>query len=372
MAADEASSGVLKFTSAKELCAGISRPKWIIKDIIDVNSLSCIFGAPGSMKSFLAIDMGLCIASDKAWHGHDTERSGPVFYICGEGYNGIRKRVNAWREYNEVGLDEVPFYASNTSIQILENDSIGKLNGAIEGLVSEHGNPSLIIVDTLNRNFGDGDENSTGDMTRFVAKLDLIKNRYGCAVLIIHHTGLKDAKRARGASALQAALDWEYLVKKDKTGTVTLTCTKSKDFDEPEPMSFKPQTVMFKIPEKLDSGELGGMIEMDSCVLVATEYKQPPSKPVKLSGANLTAYNSLKGLYKGSSVPVGEWKKKAIDDGISGTNTPPANDKAFARALKKLTSEPHWVITDDDGLTYRPNSEPVPYDDEPDNQDGPD
>ena len=52
-------------------------------------------------------------------------------------------------------------------------------------------------------------ENSTQDMSRFVAACDAVRRRYGCTMLIIHHSGHGDKGRARGAIALKAALDAE-------------------------------------------------------------------------------------------------------------------------------------------------------------------
>ena len=71
----------------------------------------------------------------------------------------------------------------------------------------QHGQPALVIIDTLNRNFGAGDENNTADMTRFIIGLDRLKNDLNTAILVVHHTGLGNKERSSGNSALKAALD---------------------------------------------------------------------------------------------------------------------------------------------------------------------
>ena len=48
----------------------------------------------------------------------------------------------------------------------------------------------MIVIDTLARNFGAGNENSTEDMNRFVASIDrYLREEFGSAILLVHHTG---------------------------------------------------------------------------------------------------------------------------------------------------------------------------------------
>lgn len=55
----------------------------------------------------------------------------------------------------------------------------------------------IIVPDTLARNFGDGDENSTGDMNRFVSAVGRMIERFGCAVVVVHHSWHGDIMPAK-------------------------------------------------------------------------------------------------------------------------------------------------------------------------------
>jgi putative DNA primase/helicase len=151
-------SPCFQFRSAHSLIQDPPKVNWLIKSYIDTGSLSMLFGAPGSMKSFLAIDMGYCIATGRAWHGCPVRKSGPVFYIAGEGFAGLAKRFRAWSLANNVDLRDVPFFSSNRPAQLLDQASAFEVVQAIDELKSLHGAPVFIIIDTLNRNFGPGDE----------------------------------------------------------------------------------------------------------------------------------------------------------------------------------------------------------------------
>ncbi len=95
--------------------------------------------------------------------------------------------------------------------------------------------PALILLDTLNRNFGPGDENSTSDMTKAVAGLDRIRAATQAAIGLAHHSGKADKGNGRGSSVLKGAADVEFLIEKDPdTNIVSMRHAKPpKDFDPP-------------------------------------------------------------------------------------------------------------------------------------------
>lgn len=71
-----------------------------------------------------------------------------------------------------------------------------------------------------------------------------IKQRFGCSVLLVHHTGVSEAAqgRARGSSAWRAALDIEVSVK-DVDGVRIIEQTKNKDSQLAAPKAFEIEPV---------------------------------------------------------------------------------------------------------------------------------
>lgn len=93
----------------------------------------------------------------------------------------------------------------------------------------------LVVIDTLARCFGGNDENDARDMGAFIEGCDVIKQKTGATVLVVHHSGKDEAKGARGSSSFRAALDAEFNVKREGQGqALILSCTKMKDAEEPE------------------------------------------------------------------------------------------------------------------------------------------
>lgn len=228
------------FTHVSQLLRDIKPTDWLIHGYLEAEALSVLFGESGTLKTFLALSWGLSISCGIDWFGHKVKQ-GPVFFIIGEGQNGFARRVKAWEIEMGVDLSDKPFFVSNTPVMMLDVMSAKAAGDAINKLREKHGTPALVVIDTLARNFGPGDENSTADMTNFISNLDEYIGR-DFSRMVVHHTGQGNKERARGSYALLAAVDSEYCMAKNKVGIV-LSCTKMKDSAKFSEVAFKPRTV---------------------------------------------------------------------------------------------------------------------------------
>ncbi|MBB3234991.1 AAA family ATPase [Phyllobacterium endophyticum] len=225
---------LLKLWTTEELEA-LTDPEWLIADILPENGFAVIFGPPGSKKSFIALDWASCIASGQSWNGREVKQ-GDVVYIYAEGKSALKLRNAAWREHHKVEPEGLRFI--NQAVNVSDPNKVKHLIASIRaGGV----NPQFLIIDTLARNFGNGDENSAKDMNAFVAGADALREAFpGCTVLVVHHTG-KDARHgARGSSVLNGAEDTaiEAVSGADaKQGHIN--CKKQKDADCFATMGFR-------------------------------------------------------------------------------------------------------------------------------------
>jgi 5S rRNA maturation endonuclease (ribonuclease M5) len=197
---------------------------WIVQDYLEANGLCQIFGAPGSGKSFFALDMAYCIASGTEFFGKKVKKSN-VLFIAGEGFTGLKKRAKALHDKYSSEVGDIAF--SMQAAELLNENSCIDVADRIKNNAGGFG---AVFIDTLNRNMGGGDESSTKDMTLFISNVDKYIRSLGCAVYIVHHSGLNDADRGRGSSALYGALSTEIKISKIKDGTaLTALCTKQKE-----------------------------------------------------------------------------------------------------------------------------------------------
>lgn len=233
------SGTVFKLNTWKEI-ANPTPINWLIRDVLESNNLACLYGASGCGKSFVAVDLSLCVASGNYWHGHKVKQ-GSVVYFAGEGKEGLRRRVAAWLQNKQEFTDLVNDHFLLAEHACLLPDDTSDVIEALKSVKDLR----LVVLDTINRTMI-GDENSTRDMTAYIQACDKIKEAIpNLTILLIHHTGHSANDRARGSSALRASLDTE--ISANMIGgaqkTIAITSTKSKDSEPFKPINFRLESV---------------------------------------------------------------------------------------------------------------------------------
>jgi putative DNA primase/helicase len=210
-------------------------PVWQIDQHFAVGAFVTLFGPSGVGKSFVALDHALCIATGTPYLGRYESIRGPVIYVAGEGVSGLRNRVKAWMAHHKIETPPSNFIFIPTTFNLLDEDESDELIQIARDDLGQ--NPSLIVIDTLARNFGCGNENATQDMNQFITNLDRLKAEFNCTVLVIHHTGKDATKKERGNTALRGASDTMILLDETDSsdgvaGGAAVFCVKQKDAPE--------------------------------------------------------------------------------------------------------------------------------------------
>jgi hypothetical protein len=212
---------------------------WLIKHQIGMNDVVVVFGASGTGKSFLVLDMAVCIASGIKFHGKGVTKTN-VYYIAGEGNYGLDDRLlGFFRHYVELGehVNVHGFRSSEQPASLMSADNAKLVAEDIRQFERNQGPVGLIIVDTFHRNLGEGDENSAKDMATFLSNVDAYLKPFNATVLIVHHSGLNNTSRARGSSSLRAALETEIMVETEGE-LMVVTNTKMKNRESPPALKF--------------------------------------------------------------------------------------------------------------------------------------
>lgn len=217
-----------------------TEPRYLVEGVVEEQTTGALFGESTSGKSFVAVGLACSCATGTPWARHQVLQAGPVIYFAGEGRQGIPRRVAAWQEQSGVTVPHGRFFLPKGRIEF---DAAGArmVAEAVEKLAQKHGNPVLLIIDTLARALPAGsDENSARDMMDFINAVDGLRERFGCVAVIVHHSGHgEDTRgRARGSSTFRAAMDFEILV--EKKGL--LSWKKMKDAELPRPIPFELQS----------------------------------------------------------------------------------------------------------------------------------
>ena len=316
--------------------------KWVVDDYIEADSLAQVFGDPGGGKSFVAIDLACCVATGKPWHGHDVKQ-GSVFYIAGEGHNGLARRLKAWQIGNGTSLANVPLYKSHRAAQLYDATEAAVVAEAIKQLSAEANCiPSMIVIDTLARNHG-GDENSTQDMNAFIQHLDVyLRQPWKCCVMVVHHSGVADKDRSRGSTALKGALDAEYKCQLDSgTKTIAFESKKMKDAEMPSPKNFQITQVDLPINNKNGMPVKGAYLTaVDISGLVSQVQKKTYLSPNQKQVMECLVMLEVSLFQNHQLRPVGydEWRDSAKEHGVKNNR--------FWEVVKSMISKEMVVEVD--------------------------
>ena len=339
-----------EFTRADSL--ELTEIKWVVDDYIEADSLAQVFGDPGGGKSFVAIDLACCVATGKPWHGHDVKQ-GSVFYIAGEGHNGLARRLKAWQIGNGTSLANVPLYKSHRAAQLYDATEAAVVAESIKQLSAEANCiPSMIVIDTLARNHG-GDENSTQDMNAFIQHLDVyLRQPWKCCVMVVHHSGVADKDRSRGSTALKGALDAEYKCQLDSgTKTIAFESKKMKDAEMPSPKNFQITQVDLPINNKNGMPVKGAYLTaVDISGLVSQVQKKTYLSPNQKQVMECLVMLEVSLFQNHQLRPVGydEWRDSAKEHGVKNNR--------FWEVVKSMISKD--MVVEVDGGYKSKNSQP--------------
>ncbi len=201
--------------------------QYVIDGHIPMGGFAVVYGPAVTGKTFIALDMGLSIASNQKWMGHAV-KGGPVVYVTPEGKGGLKQRVRAWRSRpDRAGCDLSGMRFLPEAVNLMDERSVTSF---LADLAEMDLPPALVVFDTLARSLVGGDENAARDMGLLVASVDRIREATGGTVLVVHHTG-KSGDTERGSSALRAAADTMIAVTADDN-VMKLACAKQKDAEE--------------------------------------------------------------------------------------------------------------------------------------------
>jgi putative DNA primase/helicase len=240
---------------------------WLVKKWLPEQALIMVHGPSGGGKTFAVLDWMLSIASVTAeWAGNKV-KSGTVVYLAGEGHQGLKGRVAAWKHKKQI--QSLKMWISKSGCDLNTPEGYQKAANQIRMLPHP---PSIIVVDTLHR-FLLGDENSAQDAKTMLDACAALMREFGCSVLLVHHTGVSEEAqhRARGSSAWRGALDIEISIIPARDGQpLEIVQRKQKDGELAEPLYARIEGLV--IPGWFD--EDGEPVKSATLVLVDAPIKQ--------------------------------------------------------------------------------------------------
>jgi hypothetical protein len=237
----------------------------LVEGLFPLPSLAIVYGAPGTLKSFLLLDLEICLAAGPkvvpGWlcpltrsrqvRPRMIRQASTLWVDFDNGPRRMHERAAAiGRAYDlppAIGFHYVSM--PNPWLDASQPLGLDPLRAAIE-----HHQAKMIVLDNLLLIKGNLEENSA-DMGIVMAHLRHLTEEYGALVVPIHHQrkdqGGRSGDRIRGHSSIEAAVDLALLVEREEgSDTVTVRSTKTRDVDVP------PFAAMFTYEHQDGSTEL--------------------------------------------------------------------------------------------------------------------
>lgn len=272
--------------------------EWLIEGVIPKKAFVALYAPPASFKSFVALDIAECIATGREFLTKEVRHQGAVLYIAGEGHGGIGARIKAMKKYHNTPSGAPVFFLRKQINLRSSATDIQDLIQAVDDIQATHDIQfELVVIDTLARAFGGGNENASEDMGAFITAAGAIQGRYNCALLVVHHAGKDATKGLRGHSSLLGAVDTELeIIRIEDAPKGILHISKQKDGEDGQRYGFQMITVELSTTLMGFDTVSSLAVEVDAEMNV-NQGRKEASAPPKRTGLGTNNSNALRALH---------------------------------------------------------------------------
>lgn len=302
---------------------------WRVKGVLPAQGVAVVFGASGSGKSFVMLDLAAHIALGRRWFGCRVKEAS-VVYVNLESSGGLRTRLEAWeKEYEQSYPRDVQFVRERL-----------RLMDDVEALANVSPDGGVVIIDTLHAAAPDLDENSSQDMGLIIEAATRLQIRTGGLVVLVHHSGKDQGRGARGHYSLTADADAVLEVEREKNGTRAVVLRKSKEGVDGMRWPFLLKAVPLGTDEDGDP--------LSSCVVAPDATARRAERRPHLTPSQEYGLASLKAALQEAgddAVHIDVWRRHFY--ARSTADNTHAKKMAFQRARKDLLNLNAINVLDD-------------------------
>lgn len=306
--------------------------RYLLHGLLAPGEMSLWWGAPKCGKSFLLLWIAYSLALGRSVWGRTTQAC-RVLYVAAEGEGGLALRLTALSDALGDAGDRFHYIAQRTTVGPPADD-LSDVIEAAQAIGAE-----MIVLDTLARTFGDGDENTARDMGGFVKNVDRLRADTKAHVVVIHH-GTKEGGSSRGSGALLGAADLIVKVTKGLNGEPSAaTVEAAKDDADGAVLGFRLRAVEMTC----------GAETRITCIAEEAEGGGRQRKPLAQTARNALGYLSDLVIGEGQALPPSlplpsglkgvleeRWRAECASRRLSLAEKEKDRDRVFRRAAQEL------------------------------------
>lgn len=177
---------------ANDLLRPAKKPDYLIHKMIRKPALVCYYGAPGGLKTMIAMDQFICVASGQSWlsplpgvgsgGNYKVSQTTGLWLDMDNGIERSRERFGAFCRARKI--TDIPIHAISLPRPVF--DASNKQEAELLATQIEQVKAGICVIDNLGTVSGGRDENSS-QMVDVMANLRWIAESTRAVVVIIHH-----------------------------------------------------------------------------------------------------------------------------------------------------------------------------------------
>lgn len=276
----------------------------LVDGLLYRGTLAQLSGPPGSYKSFVAVGMACAVALGRPFEGHRVPEAGRVVYVAAEGGGGIRTRVLAWCENNQVDPADLEgqLFVLPEPMQLGNSVDVSQARDVAREL-----QPALFVADTRARCTLGLSENDSADQGTAIEAAESIQRAGGGAFLAVHHSG-RVGDHGRGSNAWDGAV-WSDLRLKGADLRCELRVAKHKD--APDGIDYRyrmlPHIVLERALPQLEDERPDEWASRRSTLVVAQD------RPLEFSDPARRSSQIVLEIVRNSTDPQGFTRTQIVD-----------------------------------------------------------
>ena len=229
---------------------------YLVKGVIPLPSLNMFYGASGTLKTNLILDMAVCVALGRKWltdiddkEGYETKKNQVLWVDADSGMRALDIRIGAMLKTYKGNAKSPIAYASFFS-PAFEAGRDPKLVLEMVELIKDL-KAKMIVFDNLGT-FSGGKDEISSQMIQVMSSFRLISEKTCSTLILIHHEPKNDngnRRTPRGHTSIEAALDYGFGVRRD-SDVVQIETTKVRHWN------IDPFAAMWTFEHKPDTPDL--------------------------------------------------------------------------------------------------------------------
>lgn len=243
-----------------------TEPLWVVEGLIPMG-LHLLTGAPKIGKSWLVLELALCVSSGRPFWGYATRRCGVLYLALEDTPSRIQGRI--W-QLSDTASEHLYFALNAHGIADGLTDQLGDF---VEG----HDGTGLVIIDTLQKVRTPSRDNAYAADYNDVSVLKTFADANELAVLVVHHTRkMGDAdvfNTVSGTTGITGSADSTFVLALQSRCSENATLSVTGRDIEFQELKLRRHDCQWELIEKTSLEELEER-EVPDCVLRVLDFME--------------------------------------------------------------------------------------------------